>query len=115
MKTNRRISRLKDDDADPLSVVVNLFDVAMVFAVALMVSMVMNLNMADFFSGEDFTIVKKKGDDMEIIRREGQKITKYKTVEGATPVASTTQKKGKRLGVMYETENGETILLPDEE
>ena len=37
MKTNRRISRLKDDDADPLSVVVNLFDVAMVFAVALMV------------------------------------------------------------------------------
>ena len=105
MKTNRRISRLKDDDADPLSVVVNLFDVAMVFAVALMVSMVMNLNMADFFSG----------DDMEILRREGQKITKYKTVEGATPDASTTQKKGKRLGVMYETENGETILLPDEE
>ena len=107
MKTNRRISRLKDDDADPLSVVVNLFDVAMVFAVALMVSMVMNLNMADFFSGEDFT--------MEILRREGQKIIKYKTVEGATPDASTTQKKGKRLGVMYETENGETILLPDEE
>ena len=52
---------------------------------------------------------------MEIIRREGQKITKYKTVEGATPDASTAQKKGKRLGVMYETENGETILLPDEE
>ena len=40
MKTNRRQSHLKEDDADPLSVVVNLFDVAMVFAVALMVSMV---------------------------------------------------------------------------
>ena len=71
MKTNRRQSHLKEDDADPLSVVVNLFDVAMVFAVALMVSMVMNLNMQDFFSGEDFTIVKKKGDDMEILRRDG--------------------------------------------
>ena len=34
MKTNRRQSHLKEDDADPLSVVVNLFDVAMVFAVA---------------------------------------------------------------------------------
>ena len=112
MKTNRRQSHLKEDDADPLSVVVNLFDVAMVFAVALMVSMVMNLNMQDFFSGEDFTIVKKKGDDMEIIRREGQKVTKYKTVEGATaPDAS--QKRGKRLGIMYETDTGETILVND--
>ena len=112
MRNNRRSLAFKDDDADPLSVVVNLFDVAMVFAVALMVSMVMNLNMQDFFSGEDFTIVKKKGDDMEIIRREGQKVTKYKTVEGAAaPVAS--QKRVKRLGIMYETDTGETILVND--
>ena len=115
MKTNRRVSRIKDDDADPLSVVVNLFDVAMVFAVALMVSMVMNLNMADFFSGEDFTIVKKKGDDMEIISREGKTITKYKTVKDSPTDAANTQKKGKRLGAMYETEDGQTILLQDKE
>ena len=112
MRNNRRSLAFKDDDADPLSVVVNLFDVAMVFAVALMVSMVMNLNMQDFFSGEDFTIVKKKGDDMEIIRREGQKVTKYKTVEGAAAPDSS-QKRGKRLGIMYETDTGETILVND--
>ena len=36
MKRNRRVSKfLKEEDTDPLSVVVNLFDVAMVFAVAL--------------------------------------------------------------------------------
>ena len=111
MKTTRRISRLKDDDADPLSVVVNLFDVAMVFAVALMVSMVMNLNMQDFFSGEDFTIVKKKGDEMEIITREGQKVTKYKTVKDSATDGANTHKKGKRLGIMYETDSVETILV----
>ena len=34
MKRNRRVSKfLKEEDTDPLSVVVNLFDVAMVFAV----------------------------------------------------------------------------------
>ena len=98
MKTNRRQSHLKEDDADPLSVVVNLFDVAMVFAVALMVSMVMNLNMQDFFSGEDFTIVKKKGDDMEILRREGQKITKYKTVPRGYPRCLIASEKRKTLG-----------------
>ena len=44
MKRNRRVSKfLKEEDTDPLSVVVNLFDVAMVFAVALMVAMVMHM------------------------------------------------------------------------
>ena len=51
MRNNRRTTPFKDDDADPLSVVVNLFDVAMVFSVALMVSMVMNLNLSAFFTG----------------------------------------------------------------
>ena len=45
-RRNRRISFFKrEEDTDPLSVVVNLFDVAMVFVVALMVAMVMTKNM----------------------------------------------------------------------
>ena len=55
----RRVPIFKrEEDTDPLSVVVNLFDVAMVFAVALMVAMVMNMNMTEVFSKEDFTVVK---------------------------------------------------------
>ena len=43
MKPTRRKSKFAvQEDSDPLSVVVNLFDVAMVFAVALMVAMVMH-------------------------------------------------------------------------
>ena len=58
--------------------VVNLFDVAMVFAVALMVAMVMHMNMTEVFTQEDFTIVKNPGkDNMEIIMKEGNKINKY--------------------------------------
>ena len=83
MRNTRRTTPFKDDDADPLSVVVNLFDVAMVFSVALMVSMVMNLNLSAFFTGGDFTIVNKNGDDMEIIQKKGEKITKYKTANGS--------------------------------
>ena len=79
MKRNRRVSKfLKEEDTDPLSVVVNLFDVAMVFAVALMVAMVMHMNMTEVFTQEDFTIVKNPGkDNMEIIMKEGNKINKY--------------------------------------
>ena len=52
---------------------------------------------------------------MEIISREGKTITKYKTVKDAPTDATSAQKKGKRLGVMYETEDGQTILLQDKE
>ena len=77
MKRNRRVSKfLKEEDTDPLSVVVNLFDVAMVFAVALMVAMVMHMNMTEVFGQEDFTIVKNPGkENMEIISKEGKKST----------------------------------------
>ena len=44
MRRKRRSSLLQEDDGDPLSVVVNLFDVAMVFAVSLMVAMVMHIS-----------------------------------------------------------------------
>ena len=78
MRTARRKSKFAvQEDADPLSVVVNLFDVAMVFAVALMVAMVMHMNMTEVFTQEDFTIVKNPGkDNMEIIMKEGNKINK---------------------------------------
>lgn len=66
------------EDGDPMSVVGNLFDIAMVFAVALMVALVTRYNMTEIFSKEDFTIVKNPGkENMEIITKEGQKINRY--------------------------------------
>ena len=53
-----------------MGTVANLFDVAMVFAVALMVALVSRFNMTEMFSKEDFTMVKNPGkENMEIIRR----------------------------------------------
>ena len=98
MRTARRKSKFAvQEDADPLSVVVNLFDVAMVFAVALMVAMVMHMNMTEVFTQEDFTIMK-----------EGNKINKY------TPSnEQSSGSKGKRVGIAYELENGEIIYVPE--
>lgn len=111
MRRQRRISKFsKEEDVDPLSVIVNLFDVAMVFAVALMVAMVMHMNMTEVFTQEDYTIVKNPGkDNMEIITKEGNKINKY------TPSADTqsSQQKGKKVGIAYELENGEIIYVPE--
>ncbi|MBR1668961.1 MAG: DUF2149 domain-containing protein [Bacteroidaceae bacterium] len=110
MRTSPLGSRGAEDD-DPMSVVSNLFDVAMVFAVALMVALVTRYNMTEMFSQEDFTMVKNPGkDNMEIITKEGQKINRY------TPSEDQSQKsgnRGKRVGIAYELENGEIIYVPE--
>ena len=87
MKPTRRKSKFAvQEDSDPLSVVVNLFDVAMVFAV-----------------------VKNPGkENMEIIMKEGNKINKYTPSEQQGSGA-----KGKRVGIAYELENGEIIYVPE--
>lgn len=103
---------LKGDDTDPLSVVVNLFDVAMVFAVSLMVAMVMHMNMTEVFGKEDFTVVKNPGkSNMEIITKEGKQINTYKA-SGQTTDGS--GKQGKRLGTAYQLENGQIIYVPED-
>ena len=97
----------KEEDADPISVVSNLFDVAMVFAVALMVALVSRYNMTEVFSQEDYTMVKNPGkENMEIITKEGQKINRY------TP--SEDQQKSGKVGIAYELDNGEIIYVPEE-
>ena len=94
-----------------MSVVSNLFDVAMVFAVALMVALVSRYNMTEMFSREDFTIVKNPGrQDMEIITKEGEKISRY------TPSGDNGEQSGslgRRVGTAYELENGEIIYVPE--
>lgn len=106
---NNRLAHADNDDA--MSVVSNLFDVAMVFAVALMVALVTRFNMTEMFSKDDFTMVKNPGkDNMEIISKEGNKINRY------TPSEDQSQrdgKKGKKVGIAYQLDNGEIIYVPE--
>lgn len=101
----------KDEDSDPMSVVSNLFDVAMVFAVALMVALVSRYNMTEMFSQEDFTMVKNPGkENMEIITKEGQKINRYTPSEDQDDKSGT---RGRKVGIAYELDNGEIIYVPE--
>ena len=109
MARKRRL--IKDnEDHDPLSVLTNLFDVAMVFAVALMVALVTRFDMTEMFSQEDFTIVKNPGtEQMEIITKKGERIEKYTPSEEK----SNSNSRGKRVGSAYQLDNGEIIYIPE--
>lgn len=109
MRRRRAILR-RGEDSDPMSVVSNLFDVAMVFAVALMVALVSRFNITEIFSQEDFTMVKNPGkENMEIITKEGDKLNRYTPSEDQNRNGN----KGKRVGIAYELENGDIIYVPE--
>ena len=110
MKQNPILTEDENSD-NPLGMLTNLFDVAMVFAVALMVALVAHFNMGEIFSNEDYTIVKNPGtDDMEIIMKTDNQIKKYSPSDNVDPGVGS---KGKRVGTAYQLENGEIIYIPE--
>jgi len=108
MAHKRRL--LREEDNDPMAVLTNLFDVAMVFAVALMVALVTRFNMSEIFSQEDYTVVKNPGtEQMEIITKKGEKIERYTPSDDQ----SNTGTRGKRVGTAYQLPSGEIIYVPE--
>lgn len=98
------------NDTDPMGTVANLFDVAMVFSVALMVALVSRFNMTEIFSKEDYTMVKNPGkENMEIITKEGKEIKRYTPSDQK----KSSDKRGRKVGVAYELDNGEIIYVPE--
>jgi len=107
----RRDLLRREEESDPMSVVGNLFDVAMVFAVALMVALVSRYDMTEILSREDFTMVKNPGkENMEIITKEGGKIERYTPSKEPEAQHGT---RGKRVGTAYELDNGEIVYVPE--
>ena len=110
MKHRYRYKSFSDsEEIDPMGSLVNLFDVAMVFAVALMVAFVIQSRMTEFLTAEDATFVKNAGkENMEIIVKKNNKITRYKSEK------NTGSGKGRRVGIAYQLENGEVIYVPED-
>jgi hypothetical protein len=107
MKSRRKWDELFDED--PSAGLLNLFDVWIAFAVALLLAMAGYLNVPEMLSAQsDVTLVKNPGKaDMEIIQKEGVKITRYRaTTEEMTGA-------GRKLGTAYQLQSGEVVYVPE--
>ncbi len=109
---NRIRSNFLDGEADddPLSSLANLFDAAIVFAVALMVALVSYLQVPALLKDKDYTIITDPGTpDMEIIVKEGQEIKHYEASD------ATGAGQGQLLGQAYQLPDGRVIYVPAED
>jgi len=104
----RRQKRLIEED--PTEGLANLFDVAMVFAVGLMVAIVSYTSIPELLDPtSDVTLVKNPGTaDMEIINKRGETIEILRATNESYGGA------GKKLGTAYELPDGSIIYVPDE-
>lgn len=99
-----------DGEVNPLASMANLFDVAMVFAVALMVALVSFLQVPALLQNKDYTVITNPGqDDMEIIVKEGEEIKHY---EASDEVGAG---QGELLGKAYRLPDGRVVYVPAED
>ncbi|WP_440946046.1 DUF2149 domain-containing protein [Methanosarcina sp. T3] len=108
----RRTGLLNDpEEQNPMTGVANLFDVAMVFSVALLVALVMSYHLPELLSSnEDITIVKNPGaEDMKIIIKDQGKpievLNMTDNIGGGT---------GEALGTAYKLADGRVIYVPED-
>jgi hypothetical protein len=108
MKYMKRGGRRRDEDDDPLSGVANLFDVAMVFALGMMVMLLMYFSMTELLTQTDMTIVKNPGQqNMEVIVKHGEKIEKLEMTNETVQTEIVGE-----MGRIYKTKGGGMIYVP---
>ena len=110
-RNDRRNQIYEDEEQNPLTGVANLFDIAMVFSVALLVALVMSYQLPELLSPtENITIVKNPGEkNMEMIIKEaGEPIQVLDMSENKGTGA------GEYLGAAYRLPDGTIVYVPSD-
>lgn len=110
-KANRGSIFSKGDIDNPMNSVGNVFDVAMVFSVALIMAIFMSVGLTEMLTSDDVTIVKNPGkENMQIIQ---------KTEDGIEILEINAEEQigggiGEVLGTAYQLEDGRVIYVPED-
>lgn len=99
------------DDDDPLSGMVNLFDLAIVFAVGLIIALAAAMKTGRLATGQPAQAAQaaQASGPTEIEVKEGQKLVKYRSSDDKT------RGPGHRIGTAFRLPSGEVVYVPDEE
>jgi len=93
---------------DPMSMMGNLFDIALLIGIGLFIMALTSFGLKDLLTNADTTIVKNPGKpDMEIVTRKGGKITRLKQT------GEQSEGPGTPVGTVYRLQSGEMIWVPN--
>jgi hypothetical protein len=104
----RRRVGTADRNGDPLDGIVNLFDVAIVLAVGFLVAALAAAGVSGLLTNDNMTIVTNPGTpQMQVIVKEGDKITKLDMQSGAQ-----VEGMGTLIGSFYKLADGTVVYVP---
>lgn len=110
MRANRRRIILYENE-DPMSGVANLFDAAMVFAVALLVALVVTYTVPELLDPDaSMTVVKNPGQpNMQVIIKDKESIKVLDMTEDSAGG------EGTKMGTLYRLDTGAMIYVLDDQ
>jgi len=98
---------LPDRNGDPVASMGNLFVIAVLLGVGFLVMALSGIGMSDYLSKDTLVVVKNPGgSDMEIITKEGNKVTRLKTT------GKEAQGAGTAIGTVYKLQDGSIVWVP---
>ncbi|MBB3837001.1 hypothetical protein FHS57_000995 [Runella defluvii] len=96
------------DDNNPLSIMANLFETGLVFALGFMVSLVSSMNLTDMLNPDaKVTVTTERKDGIQVLVKDGKKTTIRRMTKNIG------EGEGHRLGVAYKLEDGSVIYVPE--
>jgi hypothetical protein len=102
-----RLHILDEDDDDPVLSTINLIDVFLVVIGMLLIAVINNP--MNPFAGDKLTIIRNEGKpNMEIITKDGQKITRFK----ASGASGEGDGDGEKAGTAYRMKDGSMVYIP---
>ncbi len=102
------LNSLDNDDDDPVLSTINLIDVFMVVIGMLMIAIVKNP--MNPFAQDKVTIIRNEGKpNMEIITKEGSKVTRFKAS------GTSGEGNGEKAGTAYRMKDGTMVYVPANE
>jgi hypothetical protein len=102
----RRLSHPIHEE-DPMAMMGNLFDIALLIGIGLLIMALSSFGLNDLLTNTDTTIVKNPGQsNMEIVTRKGGKITHLKQT------GNKAEGPGTAVGTVYRLQSGEMIWVP---
>ena len=108
-KTRLYDSKIQMPD-DPMDGVANLFDVALVFIVALLLSLMSMYQVLDFFNPDsEITVMKKNDGQWQIITKKGKEVKTRKVTNRKLG-----GEEGLKLGTAFQLKDGRVIYIPEE-
>ena len=100
-----RLRILDEDDDDPVLSTINLIDVFLVVIGMLLIAVINNP--MNPFANDKLTIIRNEGKpDMEIITKDGQKVTQFKAS------GTSGEGDGEKAGTAYRMKDGSMVYVP---